>query len=309
MEKAAKNTLRQLKEACLQLSGGERTNQSYSYFDEVGTMVTVSTLALQGLSKEEGDRDPLDAGSDSLSSLLESVILEGLEEIATREVESAVDPFNGRFLHVDNLWSHCLQLVQSSSDILGGQSLTTSLISSACQFSLYSSRLLNAFLSVGKAVLTERQLLSLLSHLHDKFWSREAKRIAEKANTVTATDVQNVTMETSKGLNKLVKLIAASHCILSMHKTVAESLSDHGGNEEEEERGGERVKEKSLSVDQNRIINLWLCRGTLIPLLDTLSTVTPKLLWSAFTSVVEVDKRALEIGACTAAVPNQLKVK
>lgn len=309
MEEVAKASLRQLKETCLRCIAGANQHSS----QEVGAMVTVSKLALQHLEREEElsakvNKAASDTSQDSLCAFLEATILEGLQEAASVEISNHnIDEQTDTL--VDDFWSHCFNLVQLSSAILGGHTGTQSAalsknLSSLYQLSCSRRCLFDAFLSLGKAVLSDRQVLTLLSRLYKHFWSEEAKTLALHA---TRNDLQNVTVELNSGLEKLVSLMATIHSFLSLHETVASSLVAHRIEGMEEKEG--RVKKPSGGSRESQVISQWLCWGSLCPVIDSFTNLAPKILRSVCESAVEFDKDTLQRGAEMGAVPDQLKVK
>lgn len=286
MEKGAKSTLRQLKEACLRSLDSETTDQH----DEVVTMVTASTLGLQCLMREEVNSLGSYSNRDSLCALLETNVLEGLQEVITQELRS--DQQTPPSTHIlDSFWSDCLYSVKLLSGHIQLSPLNN-FVSSLCRFSFGTSRLLGAFLSVGKAVLDEPQLLTFLSGLHNSFWSQETKRLAAEVKVQTA----DTSVDNGNSKDDLIKLMATAHCFLSIYNTVLTSLKEEGS----EKRCG--------SAHRSQVIDLWLCRSTLITLLASLTTLAPKVLWCAYQGVSELDKEAIHTRAGMAEIPEHLQV-
>lgn len=308
MEAVAKASLRQLKGSCLRCVAGVNRHSIL----EVGAMVTVSKLVLEHLKREEGllktAKAPSDTSQDTLCALLEAMILEGLQEVASVEVSKHnIDGHTDT--QVDDFWFYCFNLVQLSSDILGSHTGTQSAalsktLSSLYQLSFSRKCLLDAFLSLGKAVLVERQVLALLSRLYERFWSQEAKKLAQQATT---SNLQNVPVETNNGLDKLVRLMATIHSFLSLHKTIVSSLVDHQVEGTEKKEDG--VKKRSLIAHESQFISQWLSWGTLSRVVDSFTTLAPKIFGSMYESAVEFDKDTLQRRAEMGAVPDQLKVK
>ena len=316
MEAAAKTTLRQLRSACLkspQCPDGEEKTAG-GYFDEVGAMVTVSTLALQWLAREQ-------AGSlHSVLALLEAAILEGLQEANAPEIECTSAGQSGPYKDTPaaDFWEHCLCLVHCSFDGSSDCNQLASLkksVSSLHQFSLGTSQLLKAFLSVSKNVLSERHFLVLLSRLHDKFWSKEVKKLAERVmpmRTAEALNTSSSETTDSDGVKKLALLMATIRCILSIHGTVANLLGDgYDTREEEEEEGRKGGGAGKGKLDNHRIqiVNQWLCQNCLNPLLVSMATSSPQLLWRLYENAVHLDKENLRKGAETADTHDHLTVK
>ena len=306
MEKAARTTLRQLKEVCLRSLDPEKRGDQY-YYNDVTTMVTVSTMALQYKTGEDVRSDGVTGTSqDSLCALLEAAALEGLQELRTQEIRSSdtqqTSPYTVR-LAADDFWSHCHSLAQLSTNILKNPVQLAPFkqaISSLHRLSLGVSRLLEAFLSVGKAVLNEHQILTFLSHLHDKFWSQEAKRIAEQI-TLTKTE-KYFSVENDDSITMLTRIMATLYCLFSVHDTVKTSLLvDHQNPDGES-------KMKLPSIQQNPAINQWLCRSVFNPLQDLLTTSAPKLLLSAYQSTLERDKESLHKEAEMGEMPEHIMV-
>ena len=308
MEEAVKASLRQLKGACIGGLGETR----YQHIHEGGTMVTVSKLALQHLRREEG-RSGRSTSDSSFCALLEEVVLEGLQEITApgqHQEGDIIDKPTDTL--IDAIWSHCFNLVRLSSVILDGSTSSHSAtlrkaVSSLYQVSFRVSRLLDVFLSVGKAELTERQVLTILSRLHKKFWSQKAKMFAEQVTLTTAAAAQTASLEPDNCLEKLVGLVATLHSTLSIHKTIVASLADH--QVEGEEVSGKRATEKSVMAHRSEITTQWLCWGVLCSVVDSFTTWAPKLLWSAYERAGEMDRSALQRRAQMGDVPNQLKVR
>ncbi len=307
MEKAAKDTLRRLKEVCLNSIDPE--SQRDQYYDDVTTMVTLSAMTLQHIIPEDVHSVGVAGTShDSVRVLLEAAALEGLQELGTKEIRTSdtqqTTPYMVGF-ETDDFWSHCRCLVQFSSNVQ--KSILQSVpfkqtISSLHRFSLGTSHLLTAFLSVSKAVLNEHQMLTILSHLYNKFWSKEAKTLAEQVTSTKADKyMENSTVESGDSVAILARLMATLHCLLSVHNTLKTSLMDLQNPEE--------CKTKSLSIRQNRAVNQWLCQNVLDLLLDLLTASAPKLLLTAYRGTLEQDKEALHKGAKLGEVSEHLTVK
>lgn len=318
----AKTTLRQLRSACLQSpqcpDGEEKTADGY--FDEVGAMVTVSTLALQWLAREQAGSLHSDAIKDSVLALLEAAILEGLQEANAPEIDCTSAGQSGPYKDrpAADFWEHCLCLVHCSFDGSSDYNQLASLkksVSSLHQFSLGTSQLLKAFLSVSKNVLSERHFLMLLSRLHDKFWSKEVKKLAERVTppkrTAVAPNTSSSETTDSDGVKKLALLMATIRCILSVHGTVANLLGDGYDTREEEVEGrkGSGAGKGKLDNHRIQIVNQWLCRNCLNPLLVSMATSSPQLLWRLYENAVHLDKENLQRGAETADTPDHLTVK
>ena len=306
MEKTAKATLRQLKEVCLRSLDPE-SEIGDEYYDDITTMVTLSVMALQSqkLTKEVHNISIAGTSHDSIRALLEAAALEGLKELGTKEIRTGdtqqTSPYMVRF-EADDFWSHCYSLSQFSSNALKNPIQPSQILSSLHRFSFGTSRLLTAFLSVGKAVLNEHQILHFLSHLHDKFWSQEAKCLTEQI-TLTKINVENSTVERGSSVAMLARIAATLYCLLSVHCTVKTSLVDQKYSDEAESRT------KSLSFQQNRAINQWLCQSVMDPLLDLLTAATPKLLMTAYQGIQERDIVVLHKGAELGELPGHLMVK
>ena len=315
MEKAAIATLRQLKEVCLRSTDPEHERDRC--YDDVATMVTLSVMALRHKMAEDvhgvssSTSSVAGTSHDSVCALLESAALEGLQELRTKEIRTTdaqqTTPYTVRF-ETDDFWSHCRCLAQFYSNIL--KNITHPVpfkktISSLHRISLGTSHLLTAFLSVSKAVLNEHQILTFLSHLHNKFWSEETKKLAEQI-MLTKTDkyVENSTVKSGDSVAVLARLMATLHCLFSVHNTVKTSLVDWRNPDPDRAES----KTKSLNIQQNRAINQWLSQSVLDPLLDMLTTSAPKLLLTAYQGTLEQDKEALHKGAELGDMPNHLTV-
>jgi hypothetical protein len=294
MEKAAKATLRQLKEVCLRSLDPENGRRD-EYFDDITTMVTLSIMALQ--SKTDEVHSISVAGTrtshEPIRALLEAAALEGLQELGIKETRTSdtqqTSPYTVAGLEADDFWSHCLRLSQFPSNTLKNPIQPSQIVSSLHHFSLGSSRLLTALLSVDKAVLSEQQILSFLSHLHDQFWSQKAKSLAEQITSTKTNDyVKNFTVESGNSVAMLARTMATLYCLFSVHHAVKTSLVDR--NTPDSDRA--ESKTKSTSIQQNRAVDQWLCRSVLDPLLDLLTATAPKLLLTAYQDALERDKAA-----------------
>lgn len=297
MEKAAKATLRQLKEVCFRSLDPESERRD-EYFDDITTMVTLSIMALQSHNMEEAHSISVAGTShDSIRALLETAALEGLRELGTKEVRTSDTQQTSPYTvgsEADDFWSHCYSLSQFSSTALKNRIQPSQIISSLHCFSLGTSRLLTAFSSVGKAVLDEQQILVFLSHLCDNFWSQEAKRLSEQITLTKINEyIENSTADSGTNVAMLTRIMATPYCLLSMHYTVKTSLVDQKCLDLS--RVGDETK--SLGFQQNRAIDQWLCRSMMDPLLDLLTTVAPKLLLTTYQGALEQDKEALYMGA------------
>ena len=296
MEKATKATLRQLKEACLRSIDPEIENERRGeYFDDITTMVTLSIMALQSQNTIKTDEvHSINASGTShepIRTLLEVAALEGLQELATKEIRTIdtqqTSPNTVVGFEADDFWSHCLCLSYFSSIALKNPTQSSQIVSSLRRFSLGCSCLLTAFLSAGKAVLNEQQILSFLCHLHSTFWSQEAKSLAEQI-TLTKTNecVESSTVEGGNSVAMLARVMATLYCLFTVHRTVKTSLLADQSNLDPED------KMKSLSVQWNRAVDQWLCRSVMDPLLDLLTATAPKLLLIAYQDALERDKVA-----------------
>ncbi len=297
MEKAAKATLRQLKEVCLRSLEPENGRRD-EYFDDITTMVTLSIMALQSQNIKTDEVHSISvAGSrtshEPIRVLLEAAALEGLQELGTKEIRTSdtqqTSPYTVAGLEADDFWSHCLSLSQFSSNTLKNPIQPSQIVSSLHHFSLGSSRLLTALLSVDKAVLNEQQILSFLSPLHDQFWSQKAKSLAEQITLIKTNDcVENSTVESGNSIAMLARTMATLSCLFSVHHAVKTSLVDQNtpGSDRPES------KTKLTNIQQNRAVDQWLCRSVLEPLLNLLTATAPKLLLTAYQDALERDKAA-----------------
>ena len=297
MEKTAKATLHQLKEVCLRSLDPE-SESGDGYYDDITTMVTLSVMALQSqkMAKEVHNISVAGTSHDSIRALLEAAALEGLQELGTKEVRTSDTQQTSPYtvgMEADDFWSHCHNLAQFSLNALKNPIQLSQIIFSLYRFSLGTSHLLTAILSVGKAVLNEQQILSFLSHLHDKFWSQEAKCLAEQI-TLTKTNecMKNSTVESGNSVAMLARIVATLYCLLSVHYTIKTSLVDQKNLDSD----GAESKTSSLSIQQNRAVNQWLCQSVMDPLLDLLTAAAPKLLLTAYQGTHERDKEALYKG-------------
>lgn len=305
MEKAAKATLRHLKEVCLRSFDPERNEGRDECYDDITTMVTLSAMALQSQNTTEDVHSISVSGTslDSIRALLETVALEGLQELGTREISTNSGtqhtdcPYKVG-VEADDFWSHCYSLSLFSSNVLNNPTQPSQIVSSMHHFSLDTSCLLTAFLSVGKAVLNEQQILHLLSHLYDRFWSQEAKRLAEQITLTKANEY--ATVESGNSIAMLARMMTTLYCLFSVHCTVKTSLL------EQRSLGsvGVEGETKSLSIQRNRVIDQWLCPSVMDPLLDLLTAAAPKLLLTGYQGALELDKKVLHVGADLGEAPD-----
>ena len=303
----AKRALRQLNDVCLRsLDLEEDGRQCY---DDVGTMVTLSLMALQRTETAEEVRtvDSVSGSSnDSLSTLLEAGALEGLQELGNQEIKSSgiqqTSPYRVKS-EADDFWSRCHCLAQFSSNVLKTPQQQSSTlkqtISSLHRLSLGTSCLLTAFLSVGKIVLKEHKILTFLCHLYDGFWSKQAKKLAGQI-ALTRSEQEGIA-----NIVTLTKLMAAVHCLLSVHDTIMTSLTD----QQNLDVVGAESRTTLLSTGQSQAINQWLCQSSLNPLLDSLTASAPILLLSAYQDTLELDKESLHKEAEMGDVPGEIMVK
>ena len=297
MEKAAKTTLRQLKEVCLTSldPGNERRDE---YFDDITTMVTLSIMALQSQNTLKTDKvhsiNISGTSHEPIRALLEAAALEGLQELITKEIRTTdtqqTSPYTVAGFEADDFWSHCLSLSHFSSIALINPTQSSQIVSSLRRVSLGCSRLLTAFLSVGKAILNEQQMLSFLSHLHSTFWLQETKSLAEGITLIKANEcVESSTAEGGNSVAMLARIMATLYCLFSVYRAINASLVADQNNLDPDREGG---KKKSLSIQQNRAVDQWLCRSVTDPLLDLLTATAPKLLLAAYQDALERDKVA-----------------